>query len=155
MNQPPAGYHSINPYLFIKHAAEAIDFYKRAFGAEERMRLEMPDGRIGHAEIVIGGSAILLADEFPEWKTLSPRSVGGTPVAIHLFVTDVDDVFQKALDAGATQLDPVETKFYGDRSGCLKDPYGHMWYVSTRVEDVSQDEMQKRLNEMLAQHTQK
>lgn len=140
----PDGYRSITPYLSLKGAADAIEFYKKAFGATEEMRLAQPDGRVGHAELLIGDSRIMLADEFPEMDFRSPAAFGGTPVHIHLYVPDVDATFSRAVAAGARVLRPVEDKFYGDRSGTLADPWGHVWHVATHVEDLSPEEIGRR-----------
>jgi len=147
-NPKPEGYHTATPYLIVKGAARAIDFYRRAFGASERMRLDGPAGAIMHAEIQIGDSPIMLADEFPQMNALSPPPVGGTPVSILLYVENVDAMFQRAVEAGATIERPVQNQFYGDRSGTLLDPFGHRWTIATRVEDVSQDEMKRRMAAM-------
>ncbi len=148
MNPPvkpvPEGYHSITPYLIVKNAKDAIEFYKSVFDAREKDLLVMPDGKIGHAELIIGNSVIMLADEFPDIGALSPETVGGSPVSILVYLEDVDLVFQRALDAGATQEKPVENQFYGDRSGSIKDPFGHKWTIATHVEDVSPEEMKNR-----------
>jgi len=141
----PAGYHTVTPYLIVKGAAEAIAFYKQAFGATELMRFPGPDGKIGHAEIRIGDSPIMLADEHPQMDARGPRSLGGSPVGIMLYVEDVDAVVQQAAAAGAKIERPVKDQFYGDRSGGLEDPFGHKWHVSTHKEDVSMEEMQKRM----------
>jgi PhnB protein len=140
----PDGYHTINPYLSIKGAAAAIEFYKKAFGATEAMRIAQPDGRIGHAELQIGDSRVMLADEFPEMDFRSPLSIGGSPVHIHMYVERVDDVVSRAVAAGAKVVRPVQDQFYGDRTGTVADPYGHAWHVATHTEDVPADEMQKR-----------
>ncbi|MBI2216008.1 MAG: VOC family protein [Candidatus Rokubacteria bacterium] len=140
----PDGYHTITPYLSIKGAAEAIDFYKRAFGATETMRMSHADGRVGHAELQIGDSRVMLADEFPEMNFRSPHSIGGTPVMLHMYVEDADAVVKQAVAAGATLVRPVQDQFYGDRSGSVTDPYGHVWHVSTHKEDVSMEELRKR-----------
>lgn len=140
----PDGYHSVTPYLSISGAAAAIDFYKKAFGAVELFRMDQPDGRIGHAEIKIGDSPIMLADEFPEMSSIGPKTLGGTPVSLMIYVEDVDTVFKTAIEAGAQEQRPVENKFYGDRMGSLIDPFGHIWHVGTHVEDVSPEEMEKR-----------
>ena len=140
----PEGYHAITPYLMFSGAAKAIDYYKKVFGATEIMRMEAPDGKIGHAEIKIGDSVIMLADEAPEMKALSPKTVGGTPVGLMLYVEDVDDVFKRAVAAGGKAIQQLEDKFYGDRSGTLVDPFGHMWMVATHKEDVSPEEMDRR-----------
>ena len=140
----PEGYHTATPYLIVKGAARAIDFYTKAFGAKEMMRMAQPDGRIGHAEIKIGDSPIMLADEFPDIGARSPQSLGGSPVSILLYVEDVDAVFSQAVAAGATLQRPVADQFYGDRTGGLTDPFGHIWYIATNKEDVSSEEMKKR-----------
>jgi PhnB protein len=140
----PEGYHAITPYLSIKGASDAIEFYKKAFGASEVMRMAQPDGRIGHAELQFGDSRIMLADEHPEMDFRSPRAIGGTPVMLHLYVDDVDTVVSRAVSAGAKALRPVEDQFYGDRSGSVVDPYGHVWHVATHKEDLSMDEIRKR-----------
>jgi PhnB protein len=145
----PAGYEGALPYLSVRDAAGALDFYKKAFGAEELMRFPMPDGKIGHAEIKIGKAIVMLADEFPEQDFLSPQTIGGSPVQIMVYVEDVDSVAKQAEKAGAKVLSPVADQFYGDRSGRLQDPYGHVWYISTHKEDVAPEEMQKRHDEYL------
>jgi PhnB protein len=145
----PDGYHSVTPYLVVKDAARAISFYERAFGAKQLVRMPEPDGRIGHAELRIGDSRVMLADEFPEMGARGPHAIGGTPVTIHLYVEDVDAVVASAVAAGARIDRPVADQFYGDRSGKLTDPFGHSWYVSTHTEDVSADEMRRR---QAAQH---
>ena len=140
----PKGYHTATPYLIIKGAAKAIEFYKKAFGAAEVMRMTQPDGRVGHAEIKIGDSLIMLADEFPEMGSRSPQSLGGSPVSILLYVQDVDALTSQAITAGAKVVRPVKDQFYGDRSGSLEDPFGHQWHIATHVEDVPPKEMKKR-----------
>jgi PhnB protein len=140
----PEGYHTATPYLIVKGAAQALEFYKKAFGAKEIMRMAQPDGRIGHAEIKIGDSPIMLADEFPEMGARSPQSFGGSPVSIHLYVGDVDAMFADSVAAGATVQRPVADQFYGDRTGGVVDPFGHVWYIATHKEDVSAEEMKKR-----------
>jgi len=147
----PDGYYTATPYLIIKGAARALDFYKQAFGAEELMRFPMPDGKVGHAEIKIGNSPIMLADEFPEMGHKSPESLGGSPVSIMLYVPDVDKTFAQALKAGGKELQPLKDQFYGDRSGTLTDPFGHVWTVSTHKEDVSPEEMDRRHKAMMAE----
>lgn len=144
----PDGYHSVTPYLILSDASGAIDFYKRAFGATETMRLPGPGGKIGHAEIKIGDSPIMLADEHPEMGARSPQSIGGSPVSIMLYVEDVDSLAEQAAAAGAKIVRPLENKFYGDRSGSFEDPYGYQWHLSTHVEDVSMEEMQNRMAAM-------
>ncbi|MGH9136916.1 MAG: VOC family protein [Acidimicrobiales bacterium] len=144
----PEGYPRVTPYLAIDGAAAAIDFYTAVLDAKERMRMPGPDGKIGHAELELGESIIMLSDEFPEMGNRAPKSVGGSPVSIMVYVDDVDATFAKALEAGATQTQPIENKFYGDRSGAFEDPWGHLWHVSTHVEDVSPEEMDRRMAEM-------
>ena len=141
----PAGYASITPYLMVRGAVQAIEFYKNVFGAKERLRMPLPEGRVAHAEIEIGNSVIMLADECPESISKSPLTVGGTPVSIHLYVPDCDTVFARALAAGATQIRPLANQFYGDRSGLFSDPFGHIWNVATHVEDVSEAELHRRM----------
>jgi PhnB protein len=140
----PDGYHTLTPYLSIQGASDAIEFYKKAFGATEVMRMPQPDGRIGHAELQIGDSRLMLADEFPEMDFRSPRAFGGSPVHLHLYVEDVDTVVGRAVAAGAKVLRPVKDQFYGDRTGTLADPYGHVWHVATHKEDLSMEEMRRR-----------
>lgn len=144
VNPIPEGYHSVTPYLSIKGAAKAIDYYKQVFGATELFRMAAPDGKIGHAEIKIGNSPIMVADEFPEMEFVSPQTLGGSPIGLMIYVDDVDTMFNKAISAGATQVKPLQDQFYGDRSGTLKDPFGHVWTVATHVEDVAPEELQKR-----------
>jgi PhnB protein len=145
----PDGYHSVTPYLIIKGAAAAIDFYKRAFGATELMRMPSPDGRIGHAEIKIGDSAIMLADEHPQMGYRSPQTLGGSAVSMMVYVDRVDDVFKKAVEMGAKELQPVQDQFYGDRSGTLQDPFGHTWTIATHMEDIPPEEMRKRAEKFM------
>lgn len=145
----PDGYHSVTPYLIIKGAADAIDFYKRAFGATELMRMPGPDGRLGHAEIRIGDSVIMLADEHPEMGYRSPQSLGGSGVSLMVYVDRVDEVFNRAVAGGAKELQSVKNQFYGDRSGTLQDPFGHTWTVATHVEDVPPDEMRRRAEKFM------
>ena len=140
----PDGYPRVSPYLCVSGGSAALDFYKSVFGATERMRMPAPDGRIGHAELQLGDSVIMLADEYPEMGVRSPRSIGGTPVTISVYVEDVDAVFNRAVAAGAKTLRAVEDQFYGDRSGQFEDPFGHRWSVATHVEDVSPTEMKRR-----------
>jgi PhnB protein len=146
----PAGHHTASPYLAIKNAAEALEFYKKAFGANEIYKLMMPDGRLGHAEMRVGDSIIMMADEFPEYGGKAPQTLGGSPVSIYLYVEDVDAFFKKALAAGAKERKPVMDQFYGDRSGQLEDPFGHLWWVATHKEDVAPEEIQKRAEAMFA-----
>lgn len=131
-------------YLIVDGAASAIDFYTSVFGATERMRMPGPNGRIGHAELQIGDSVIMLADENPEMAIHGPKTIGGTPVTLHVYVEDSDAAFERALNAGARSLRPVENQFYGDRSGQFEDPFGHKWNVATHIADVPPDEMEKR-----------
>jgi PhnB protein len=140
----PDGYHTITPYLSVTGATAAIEFYKKAFGAREVLKLAQPDGRVGHAELQIGESRIMLADEFPQMEFRSPSAIGGTPVHLHMYVENVDAVVNQAVAAGAKLLRPVQDQFYGDRLGTVADPYGHVWHVSTHKEDLSMDELRKR-----------
>lgn len=140
----PDGYHTATPYLIINGAAAAVEFYKKAFGATELFRMDAPGGKIGHAEIKIGDSPIMLADEFPEMDARGPRSIGGTPVSIMLYVKDVDKVFNRAIAAGAKVKQPVQDRFYGDRNGNLLDPFGHVWTIATHKEDLTPKEVRKR-----------
>ena len=146
----PKGYHSLTPYITVKGAVEAIAFYKKAFGATEIGRITMPDGTIGHAELEIGDSKLMIAEENIDWGNLSPKTIGGSAVSLCLYVEDVDAVFAKALKEGATVTGDMEIKnqFYGDRTGSLTDPYGHKWSIMTHIEDVSFEEMQKRTDVM-------
>jgi PhnB protein len=140
----PEGYHTVTPYLIVRGAARAIDFYQQAFGATELMRFADPGGRVGHAEIKVGDSVIMLADEFPEMGIRSPQSIGGSPVILALYVEDVDASFARAVAAGATVLRPVKDQFYGDRSGTLTDPFGQVWTLATHKEDVPPEEVRRR-----------
>jgi len=146
----PEGYNTISPYLAVEDAAEAIEYYKKAFGAEETVRMDMPDGKIGHAELKIGDSVIMLADENVEMGHKGPRTFGGSPVSLLLYVEDVDRVVKNAVGAGSKLVRPVADQFYGDRTGGIVDPFGHEWYVATHVEDVSPEEMKKRADAMVA-----
>jgi PhnB protein len=148
---PPKGYHAVTPYLRVKGAEKALAFYKAAFGAKERNRLMMPDGRVGHAELELGDSRIMLSDEFPEMGIKGPASLNGTTFALSLYVANADQVFDGAVKAGAKVLRPLEDMFYGDRSGQLEDPFGHIWSVQQRLEDVTPREMQKRLDKTMSQ----
>lgn len=143
-NPVPDGYHNATPYLIVDNAAAAIEFYKTAFGAKELMRMPKANGKIGHAEIKIGDSPIMLADETPEAGARSPRTIGGSPISILLYVDDVDATFSKAVKAGAKVQRPLADQFYGDRTGDIQDPFGHVWHVATHVEDVSPEELKKR-----------
>jgi PhnB protein len=151
MVQPiPDGYPRVTPYLIVDGANAAIDFYCSVLGATERMRMPGPDGRVGHAELAIGDSVIMLADEFPDMGVRGPKAIGGTPVTLHVYVDDADSVFDSAVAAGATATRAMEDRFYGDRSGQFEDPWGHLWDVATHVEDVPEDEMAKRAAEMMS-----
>lgn len=144
----PEGYPRLSPYLCIDGAARAIDFYTEVLGATVKMRMDGPDGKIGHAELTFGDSILMLADEYPDMGFLSPNRIGGTAVTLHTYVDDVDAVFERALAAGAKTLRPVENQFYGDRSGQFEDPFGHRWNVASHVEDVDPDEMARRAAEL-------
>jgi|SRR5205814_509643 len=155
MTQPvkpvPDGYTAVTPYITLKNAAAAIEFYKKAFGAEEAMRFNTPDGKIAHAEIRIGGAAIMLSEESPQWNALSPQTIGGTATSLMLYVKDADAVFKRAVEAGATATMPVADQFYGDRCGNIVDPFGHKWSIATHIEDVSHEEMGRRMAKMFAE----
>jgi PhnB protein len=145
----PAGYPRVTPYLCVAGAAAAIDFYREVFGATQRGdAMTGPDGKIGHAEIEIGDALVMVADEYPDIGFVSPKTVGGTPVLLHLYVEDVDATVERAVAAGATALRPVEDQFYGDRSGEIEDPFGHRWTVSSHIEDVAPDEMARRVADL-------
>jgi PhnB protein len=144
----PDEYPRVTPYLIVDGASAAIEFYARVFGATERMRMPGPDGKIGHAELQLGDSMIMLADEYPEMDQRSPKTIGGTPVTLSVYVEDVDDTFDRAVQAGAKALRPVEDQFYGDRAGQFEDPFGHRWSIATHVEDVPPEEMAKRAEAM-------
>ena len=146
----PDGYPQVTPYLCVDGAKAAIEFYSKVLGATERMHMPGPDGKIGHAELELGDSLIMLADEYPEMGIRGPKAVGGTPVTISIYVEDADAVFDAAVAAGATSLRPVENQFYGDRIGQFEDPFGHRWSVATHVEDVPPDEMEKRAAEAMS-----
>jgi PhnB protein len=140
----PEGYHSVTPYLVVSGAAKALDYYQKAFGAKEKFRMPGPEGKIMHAEIQIGDSVVMLADEFPQMGAKSPQSIGGTPVGICLYVENVDAVFKQALTAGGKEERPVMDQFYGDRSGTLIDPFGHKWTVATHKEDLTPQQIGER-----------
>ena len=148
----PDGYRSVIPYLIVADGAAALAFYQQVFGARVRMRLGGPGGKIGHAELEIGDSLVMLADEHPAMGALAPPTVGGTPVSLHLYVEDVDAVAAKAIAAGASLKRPVENQFYGDRLGTISDPFGHLWHLSTHVEDVSPEEIGRRAAAMAQEH---
>lgn len=142
------GAHSLNAYIIVKGCNEAIEFYKKAFGATEKFRLLMPDGSIGHAEIEIEGSLLMLSDENADWGALSPSSLGGSSVTLSIYVSDVDKVFNTAICQGATAVMPVKNEFYGDRAGQVLDPFGYKWMIATHIEEVTPEEMQIRMNKM-------
>ena len=146
----PPGYHSVTPYLVVAGAARAIAFYNQAFGATEVLRIPDDRGGIGHAEITIGNSHVMLSDEYPEVGARAPGTLGGSPVSLLLYVADVDQTVERAVAAGATVQRPIEDKFYGDRSGSLVDPFGHIWHVSTHTEDVAPDELKRRAEDYMA-----
>jgi PhnB protein len=146
----PDGYHTVTPYLTVNGADEAIAFYVKAFGAEVLLRLGAPDGSLMHAEIKVGDSPIMLTDANPAWDAKGPDALGGTPVSLAVYVENVDDAFQRAIDAGAEEVRPVQDQFYGDRAGTLRDPYGHVWTLATHIEDLEQAEIEKRFAEMMA-----
>ena len=148
----PQGHHTVTPYLIVGDAASALEFYQTAFGAHELMRLPAPQGRIGHAEIKIGDSVVMLADENPGIDARSPHALGGSPVSIHLYVEDVDAVTDLAIAAGATVIHPVKDQFYGDRSVTIADPFGHIWHIATRKEDLTPEELRERVETAMAQH---
>ena len=147
----PAGYIAVTPYLIVDGAAAAIDFYTRAFGAKERSRYEMSPGKIGHAEIQIGDAIVMLADQFPEMGFVAPSGTGASTL-MHHYVEDVDAVFRQAISAGAKEVMPVKDEFYGDRTGTLRDPFGHVWTISTRKEDLTKEEMRRRGEEAMKQY---
>jgi PhnB protein len=149
--ETPQNYQSLTAYLNVKNADKAIEFYKKAFDAKEIGRLKMPDNKVGHAELQIGNSRLMIAEEMPEWGNKGPETLGGSPVSICLYVEDADTVFKRALDAGGKVQGNMDVKdqFYGDRSGNLVDPFGHIWVISTRIEDLSWEEMQKRSDKIM------
>jgi len=140
----PEGYHTVTPYLILNEASEAVAFYKRALGASEVLRMDDPSGKIHHAEISIGGSRIMLADEHPDIQALSPKTIGGSPVSIHLYVEDVDGAVERAVASGAKLIRPVTDQFYGDRVGGIEDPFGYRWFIATHKEDLTMDEIRRR-----------
>lgn len=145
----PEGAHSLTAYLVIRDAAAAIEFYTAVFGAELVSRMDMPGGKVGHAELRFDDTMLMLSEEFPEQDWKGPESIGGSPVTLFFYVKDVDAVFDAAVKRGAIPVRPVEDQFYGDRSGILKDPFGHLWSIGTHIEDVSEEEMDRRFNEMM------
>lgn len=151
VNSKPDGYHSITPYLTIKGAADAIEFYKKAFSAIELFRLPLPDGSIGHAEIQIGDARLMMSEPCEDITLLEPQSLGGTSVGMHVYVDDVDTVFATAVTAGAKSVKPVEDQFYGDRTGTLKDPFGHVWFIATHKEDLTPEELSERTEALFKQ----
>jgi PhnB protein len=146
----PEGYHTLTPYLAVDDAAQAIDFYKRAFGAKERVRMDAPDNKIGHAELEIGDSLLMLSDPFPQASTRPPEELGGTSVSVFMYVEDVDAVVKQAVDSGATVTMEVADQFWGDRFGSVTDPFGHSWSIATHVEDVAPEEMAERAKAAMA-----
>ena len=146
----PEGYHSVTPYLTIDGAAKALDFYKKAFNALEKFQMPTPDGKIGHAEIIIGNSTIMMADPCEESPTPSPQELGGSSMALYLYVDDVDTLFAQAIKAGATEIKPLKDEFYGDRIGAIKDPYGHIWYLATHKEDLTPEEIDERAKKLFS-----
>jgi PhnB protein len=146
----PEGYHSVTPYLAIDGASEAIEFYKKAFGAKERGRMDAPGGKIGHAELQIGDSVVMLSDALPQFSTRAPTELGGTSVSVFMYVEDVDAVVKQAVDAGATVEMEVQDQFWGDRFGSVRDPFGHNWAIATHVEDVPPEEMAERAKAAMA-----
>ncbi|MES2217179.1 MAG: VOC family protein [Pseudomonadota bacterium] len=150
VNPIPAGYTTVTPYLVMQNAAEALEFYKKAFNAVENFRMPMPNGNIGHAELKIGNSMVMMADECPEMSFYGPKKFGGSPVSLHLYVDNVDEWFKRAITAGGKEIKPVADQFYGDRMGMLQDPFGHMWTLSTHVEDLTMEEITKRKDAMFS-----
>jgi uncharacterized glyoxalase superfamily protein PhnB len=146
----PEGYHTLTPFLTVRNAVRAIEFYKQAFGAQERGVAKGPDGKVMHAELKIGDSIIMLSDEFPEFGSLSPQSVGGSPMGLHIYIENVDAAFDRAVKAGAQVEMPVSDQFWGDRYGKLKDPFGHKWSIATHVKDMSADEMKRSMDDAMA-----
>lgn len=154
VNPIPEGYHTATPYLIVRDAAAALEFYKKAFGATELFRMPTPDGKVGHAEIKIGDSHLMVADEMPEMGYVSPQTIGNSPISIMLYVEDADAMAEQAIAAGATVVRPMRDEFYGDRTGSFTDPFGHQWHISTHIEDVTPEEVGKRLEAMSAQKAQ-
>jgi PhnB protein len=150
VSTPPTGFHTVTPYMTVRDCKAALAFYAQAFGAVKTMQLDMPDGTIAHAEMRIGDSIVMLSEENPQWGTKGPLTLGGSPMFLMLYVPDVDAAFARALAAGATEVRPVADQFYGDRSGTLKDPFGHQWTLGTHLEDVSQEEGQRRMEAAFA-----
>lgn len=146
----PEGYHTVTPYLAVDDAAEAIEYYKNVFGAKERVRMEAPGGKVGHAELEIGDSLVMLSDALPQFSTRAPTELGGTSVSVFMYVEDVDAVVKQAVDAGATVTMEIADQFWGDRFGSVQDPFGHLWSIATHVEDVPPEEMAERAKAALA-----
>jgi uncharacterized glyoxalase superfamily protein PhnB len=146
----PEGYHTLTPFLTVRNAERAIEFNKQAFGAQERGVAKGPDGKVMHAEVKIGDSVIMLSDEFPEFGSLSPQSVGGSPMGLHIYIENVDAAFDRAVKAGAQVEMPVADQFWGDRYGKLKDPFGHKWSIATHVKDMSEDEMKRSMDDAMS-----
>jgi PhnB protein len=146
----PEGYHSVTPYLVVDGAARAIEYYEQAFGAKERVRMSAPDGKIGHAELEVGDALVMLSDPLPQFVGRSPKELGGTSVSLFMYVEDVDATVKQAVDAGATVTMEVADQFWGDRFGAVTDPYGHLWTIATRVEDLTPDEVAERAKEAMA-----
>ena len=147
----PEGYHTLTPYLAVEDAAQAIEYYEKAFGAKERMRMEAPDGKIGHAELEIGDSLLMLADPFPQSTVKPPKELGGTTASVFMYVEDVDAVVRQAVESGATVTMEVADQFWGDRFGSVTDPFGHSWQIATHIEDVSSEEMEERMKAAMAE----
>lgn len=147
----PEGYHTLTPYLTVRDGAAALAFYAEAFGAEELFRMDGPPGKLGHAEMKIGDSPFMLADEVEAWGNRSPETLGGNGTSLMIYVEDADALFRRAIDAGATEVMPVKDHFYGDRSGTVEDPFGHRWTIATHVEDVPPDELARRAKEVMSQ----
>lgn len=148
INFKPTGYSTLTPYLIVEQGKEAIEFYKKVFGASEEVRMERPDNKIGHAELKIGDSKFMLADECPERATHSAKTIGNSPIGLHLYVEDVDAITNKAVSHGAKLVQKVEDQFYGDRTGTIEDPFGHIWHIATHVEEVTEEEMEKRVKKI-------
>lgn len=150
----PTGYHSVTPAIIVKRAGDAIEFYKKAFGAQELSRMAMPDGSIGHAEIKIGDSIVMLGEENREWGALSPESTSGNPQSLHIYVDDADKIFAQAVRAGAKVRQPLEDAFWGDRYGKVTDPFGHVWGIATHIKDMTHDEMKNAMDDWMAKSAQ-
>lgn len=147
----PEGHHSITPSLILADAAAAIEFYEKGLGAKELFRMSTPEGKVGHAQLLIGDSIVMVADEWPDWGAVSPKTLGGSAVGLHFYVEDSDSVFERAVAAGAEVMQPMTDQFYGDRSGSIIDPFGHRWTISTHVEDVAPEEMERRFRAFMEQ----